>query len=160
MRPMSDSIVLYSEADNEIASLASAWNCPVLSNDSDFFIFDIKGGYIPLSSFNWKSNRLTANVFYREKLASHFRIRAELVPLFASLAGNDYVSSDVLEPFTLNLPSTLNRGKGARFTSIASMLSKLPNSRTMEEALDSALQEVSLPQSRDQLRQAVEHSLQ
>ena len=147
---------LFSEADNEIASLASAWNCPVLSNDSDFFIFDIKGGYIPLSSFNWKSNGLTANVFYREKLASHFGIRAELVPLFASLAGNDYVSWDVLTEFR----STLNRGKGARFTSIASMLSELPNSSTMEEALDSALQVVLSQQSRDQLKQAIENSLQ
>ncbi|XP_058943973.2 protein asteroid homolog 1 isoform X2 [Pocillopora verrucosa] len=79
-----------SEADTEIASLAYVWNCPVLSNDSDFFIFDIKAGYVPLAFFTWNSSCLTVRVFHRQKLASHFRIRAELIPLLASLAGNDY----------------------------------------------------------------------
>lgn len=31
------------EADWEIACLARQWNCPVLSNDSDFYIFDLPG---------------------------------------------------------------------------------------------------------------------
>ncbi|KAL9956447.1 hypothetical protein ACROYT_G037924 [Oculina patagonica] len=143
------------EADAEIASLASSWSCPVLGNDSDFFIFDIKAGYIPLSFFNWKSNRLTANVFYREQLSSHLGIRAELIPLLASLAGNDYVSWDLLAEFR----SAMSRGKGPRFASIANLLSELPNSST-EEALESALQMVSSQESREQLKQAIKHSLQ
>ena len=145
--------VSFSEADTEVASLASAWNCPVLSNDSDFFIIDIKGGYIPLSSFNWKADGLTADIFYREKLASHFGISEELLPLFASLVGNDYVSCEALAEFR----PTLNRGKAARFASIASILS---DSSTEEEALESALGMVGSAVSRDQLRQAVAHSLQ
>lgn len=32
------------EADWEIACLARQWKCPVLSNDSDFYIFDLPGG--------------------------------------------------------------------------------------------------------------------
>ena len=88
-----------SEADTEIASLAYVWNCPVLSNDSDFFIFDIKAGYIPFEFLEWNSSSLTASVFYRQKLASHHRIRAELIPLWASLAGNDYVSRDLSSTF-------------------------------------------------------------
>ncbi|KAJ7362096.1 Protein asteroid 1 [Desmophyllum pertusum] len=100
------------EADTEIASLACAWDCPVLSNDSDFFIFDIKEGYIPLdTSTNWNSNPLTVK-------------------------------------------------EEARFKSIANMLSELPDSSTEEQALNSALQMVSSPESRAQLRQAVELSLQ
>lgn len=31
------------EADWEIACLARQWSCPVLTNDSDFFIFDLPG---------------------------------------------------------------------------------------------------------------------
>lgn len=31
------------EADKEIACLAHQWKCPVLSNDSDFYIFDLPG---------------------------------------------------------------------------------------------------------------------
>ena len=144
---------LFSEADNEIASLASAWNCPVLGNDSDFLIFDIKDGYIPLSSFHWKANGLTADIFYREKLASHFGISEELLPLFASLAGNDYVSFEALTEFR----RAMNRGKASRFASIANILS---DSTTEEEALEHALQMVGSSESRDKLRQAVKHSLQ
>ena len=149
-------LFLFSEADAEIASLASAWSCPVLSNDSDLFIFDIKGGYIPLSSFQWKSSRLKANIFHRRKLVSHLGIRPELVPLFASLAGNDYVSWDMLRGFRL----AMNLSKEEKFLEIANFLCKLPNSCTVEEAIKSAVQLVSSQQSRDQLRQAVNHSLQ
>ena len=142
----------FSEADTEIASLAFAWNCPVLGNDSDFFIFDIKAGYIPLSSINWKVDGLTADIFYREELASHFEIRAEFLPLFASLAGNDYVSYEALAEFG----PTMNRGKASRFRSIATILS---DSRTEEEVLESALLMVGSVVSRDRLRQAIKHSL-
>ena len=31
------------EADREIACLAHHWKCPVLANDSDFYIFDLPG---------------------------------------------------------------------------------------------------------------------
>ena len=146
----------FSEADAEIASLASAWNCPVLSNDSDFFIFDIQGGYIPIWSFKWKSSRLKANIFHRRKLASYLGIREELLPLFASLVGNDYVSWDALGPFLHALSCNQTsmghfRSKKARFASIARLLSTQP--------YKSVLQMVSFHGGR-QLRQAVEHSLQ
>ena len=90
---------LNSEAGSEIAFLAASWDCAVLSNDSDFFIFDIKGGYIPLSFLCWNSSRFTVKIYYCSKLASHFRIRSDLLPLFASSAGNDYVSANALGDF-------------------------------------------------------------
>lgn len=31
------------EADSEIACLAHQWRCPVLTNDSDFYVFDLPG---------------------------------------------------------------------------------------------------------------------
>ena len=39
-------IVCDHEADKQIAALAVKWKCPVLSNDSDFFIFDLPGGFV------------------------------------------------------------------------------------------------------------------
>ena len=130
--------------------MANAWNCRVLGNDSDFFIFDIKAGYIPLSSCNWTEadGGLTAKIFYGDKLASHFGIRAEFLPLFASLVGNDYVSPEVLAEF--------RHRKALRFRRIANILS---GSRTEEEALESALRMVGPAVSRDRLRQDVKHSL-
>lgn len=158
------SLFLNSEADAEIASLARSWNCPVLGNDSDFFIFDVKAGYIPLSFFDWKAGQLTASIFYRSKLASHLRIRAELIPLLASLAGNDYVSLDALAAFNraLTRTQTMNRfsRREARFASIANMLSELPDSCNQQKALESVLQMISSPQNRGELRQVVELSLQ
>ena len=144
---------IFSEADAAIASLANAWNCPVLTSDSDFYIFDIEVGYIPLNFLKWQSNGLTARIFQRRYLAQHFGILPELLPLFASLVGNDYVSLEVLEP--LNRALKL-RGKEAKFSGIAKILSR---SNTETVALKSALQRVSSHESRDQLEKAVERSL-
>ena len=141
--------------------MASEWKCPVLSNDSDFFIFDIKGGYIPLSSLN--SDNLTARIFYRSELARHFGIREELLPLFASLLGNDYLSWDVLKPFNRAvwiLYSDGRTGKVARFLRVASMLSQRCDSITENQAFQFALDLVEPGESREELKQAVEYSLQ
>ena len=143
-------------------------NCPVLGNDSDFFIFDVKAGYIPLSFFDWTAGQLRASIFYRSKLASHFGIRAELIPLLASLAGNDYVKTDALKAFYLALtgspeisPSTDHFSRsGERFAKIANKLSEPPDSCNQQEALESVLQMISSPQNRCELRQAVQLSLQ
>ena len=144
--------------------MAQSWNCPVLGDDSDYFIFDIKAGYIPLSFFDWKAGQLKASIFYRSKLASHFRIRAELIPLLASLAGNDYVSPDALAAFYNALTHTqskdrLNRSE-ERFAKIANKLSQLSDSYDQQKALESVLQMISSPQKRSELRQVVELSLQ
>ncbi|XP_036366489.1 uncharacterized protein LOC118766812 [Octopus sinensis] len=34
------------ESDSQIMLLANQWNCPVLSNESDFYIYDVTGGFI------------------------------------------------------------------------------------------------------------------
>ncbi|KAM6904175.1 single-strand DNA endonuclease ASTE1 isoform 1-T2 [Lycodopsis pacificus] len=86
------------EADWEIACLARQWNCPVLTNDSDFYIFDLPGGYLPLSSFQWAnlngkaSHRyISARRYTTNGLCRWFgSMNKELLPLFAVLAGNDY----------------------------------------------------------------------
>ena len=144
--------------------MAQSWNCPVLSDDSDFFIFDVKVGYIPLSSFDRKAGPFKASIFYRSKLASHFQIREELIPLLASLAGNDYVSPDALADFynALTHPQSKDRFSRSeeRFAKIANKLSKLSDSYDQQKALESVLQMISSPKKRSELRQVVELSLQ
>ncbi|KAM4539948.1 single-strand DNA endonuclease ASTE1 isoform 2-T4 [Odontesthes bonariensis] len=86
------------EADWEIACLAHQWNCPVLTNDSDFFIFDLPGGYLPLQFFQWTN--LNGKASYRYISARHYTtnnlcrwfggMNRELLPLCAVLTGNDY----------------------------------------------------------------------
>ena len=156
---------LNSEADSEIASLAAAGDCAVLSYDSDFLIFDVKGSYIPLSFLRWKSGPLKAKIYYRSKLASHFRIRPELLPLFASLAGNDYVSANALADFhsALSRVQTNSRAtskREAKFAKIASFLRGLPSSCSQEEALKSTLELITSQRSRNTLQHVIELSLQ
>ncbi|KAF4076170.1 hypothetical protein AMELA_G00227380 [Ameiurus melas] len=47
-------IQCLAEADWEVAALANEWACPVLSNDSDFYIFGNRGGFLPFSHFQWR----------------------------------------------------------------------------------------------------------
>ena len=132
-----------SEADSEIASLANALKCPVLSHDSDFFIFDVEGGFIPLSSFAWQSCPSIARIFYREKLAQYFGINSELLPLFASLVGNDYVTFELRKPFygSLQLPGTFGDKKAKTFRTIAELLLQAPTS-TEKEAIEFVIRHV------------------
>ena len=39
-------------ADDQIAALANYWECPVLTNDSDFLIYDLQAGVILLDYLN------------------------------------------------------------------------------------------------------------
>ena len=149
-----------SEADSEIASLANALKCPVLSHDSDFFIFDVEGGFIPLSSFEWQNRPLKARIFYREKLAQYFGIHSELLPLFASLVGTDYVTFEQLKPFHRSLKQQgTSGGKEERFRTITKLLSQAPIS-TGKEAFEDVIRRVPQFRGGDELRRAVEISLQ
>ena len=132
-----------------------------MSDDSDFFIFDVKGGFIPLSSFD--VDQLTARIFYRSDLARYFGIREEFLPLLASLLGNDYVSWEALKPFNhtiWTLFSDGRRGKAVRFSGVASLLSQLSNSITETQAFEFALGLIEPGESRERLEKAVEYSLQ
>uniref|UniRef100_A0A3Q1J0L0 XPG N-terminal domain-containing protein n=1 Tax=Anabas testudineus TaxID=64144 RepID=A0A3Q1J0L0_ANATE len=88
----------YSEADQEIAALAREWQCPVLSNDSDFYIFELPAGLLPISYFRWEEVERSGSQRYipclsysTSSFCIFFNIQPKLLPTFAALAGNDYV---------------------------------------------------------------------
>uniref|UniRef100_A0A8C9XA93 XPG N-terminal domain-containing protein n=1 Tax=Sander lucioperca TaxID=283035 RepID=A0A8C9XA93_SANLU len=90
----------YGEADQEIAALASEWRCPVLSKDSDFYIFDLPRpvGLLPLSDFQWEAVQGSGSQSYipckgytTTSFCIFFQIQPQILPAFAALAGNDYV---------------------------------------------------------------------
>lgn len=95
------------EADFEIASLAREWRCPVLTNDSDFYIFDLCGGYLPMTFFEWENVcgsasecYIPARRFTVNRFCSHFNhMNKHLLPLFAVLTGNDYTNAKTTEMF-------------------------------------------------------------
>ncbi|XP_039974584.1 protein asteroid homolog 1 [Xiphias gladius] len=88
----------FGEADQEIAALAREWRCPVLSNDSDFYIFDLPDGLLPIAHFKWEAVERSGSQRYipcksynASSFCIVFDIQPRLLPAFAALAGNDYV---------------------------------------------------------------------
>ncbi|XP_061574093.1 protein asteroid homolog 1-like [Cololabis saira] len=87
----------FGEADQEVAALAVEWNCPVLSNDGDFFIFELPAGFLPFTHFRWEKVKggperyIPCKSYTTSRFCSIFRIQRQLLPAFAAFAGNDYV---------------------------------------------------------------------
>ena len=93
------------EADADIASISKAVErALVISQDSDFFIFDLGSavGYMPLQTLELipggtGESYLQGRVYTSSKIADHFCIPSEYLPLFASVVGNDY-SQNLAQP--------------------------------------------------------------
>uniref|UniRef100_A0A8C5BFX9 XPG N-terminal domain-containing protein n=1 Tax=Gadus morhua TaxID=8049 RepID=A0A8C5BFX9_GADMO len=84
----------FKEDDGRLAALAKEWCCPVLSTDSDFYIFDLPGGLLHLEHFEWRLVETRRGIPCRRYTTSNFcsfyLINPQLLPVFASLAGNEY----------------------------------------------------------------------
>ncbi|XP_069393330.1 single-strand DNA endonuclease ASTE1 [Paralichthys olivaceus] len=134
----------YGEADEQIAALASEWQCPVLSNDSDFFIFNLPAGLLPISHFRWKAVERSASRCYipcksfnRSSLCIFFNIQPQLLPTFATLAGNDYVKLDRTEsPIRW---AQFDQPGGEKPSRLRGLLTWLRGFLTPQEALEAAL---------------------
>lgn len=99
------------EADDQIVALANQWACPVLSQDSDFYIFEIDAGFIPLHFLDIEVKKmdaddtetkyfLNAGVYFVANFTKHFGgISKSLLPVFATLTGNDYVDPEMFAGF-------------------------------------------------------------
>lgn len=94
----------YGEADREIAALASEWQCPVLSRDSDFYIFELPAGLLPITDFQWQEVQrrgsqsfIPCKSYNTSSFCIVFDIWRQLLPTFAALAGNDYVKLQRME---------------------------------------------------------------
>ncbi|XP_076865607.1 single-strand DNA endonuclease ASTE1 isoform X2 [Brachyhypopomus gauderio] len=139
-----------SEADFEIASLAHQWRCPVLTNDSDFYIFDLPGGYLPFTFFEWENvcgmaseRYIPTRRFTVNRFCSQFNhMNKQLLPLFAVVMGNDYTPAKTSETFFSRVELHREaRGRGRRSSprieGLLLWLSQFPNPvDALEEVLD------------------------
>uniref|UniRef100_A0A3P9AZ45 Protein asteroid homolog 1 n=1 Tax=Maylandia zebra TaxID=106582 RepID=A0A3P9AZ45_9CICH len=81
------------EADPEVFSAANQKQCAVLATDTDFLIYDVHKGFLHLDNFEWKrkkDGKIPAKLYTRSKFCEHFKLDPALMPVFASIAGNDY----------------------------------------------------------------------
>ncbi|XP_053610966.1 protein asteroid [Plodia interpunctella] len=135
------------EADDEIAAMARHLNCPVLSYDSDFFIYNVM--YIPFNTLEHKpmiieddgvsKYALECRIYKVEFLTNNFGgLDEELLPLMATLLGNDYVEKKVFRKFfsQLKLPKS-RKCNNEQQRSIHGIIKWLQN-----ESIDSAIAKI------------------
>ena len=85
-------IVVDGEADIIIAQLANFYACPVLSKDSDFYMYSLRGGFIPMDMFHWNCKPIVAEVYHVQAFIDQFELRHESVRLIIpAIAGNDFL---------------------------------------------------------------------
>ncbi|KAM9403925.1 single-strand DNA endonuclease ASTE1-like [Salvelinus alpinus] len=135
------------EVDQEIASLAQRWNCPVLSNDSDFNIYEIQAGYLPILHFQWQNasvqggssqNYIPCKRYTTTSFCSHFNINRQLLPVFAAIAGNDYVNlQDMGFPIKWKGYPPMEPNQKPRVVFFNRLLDWLASFQEQQEALDS-----------------------
>nr|XP_055066948.1 protein asteroid homolog 1-like isoform X1 [Misgurnus anguillicaudatus] len=121
------------EADWEIAALANQWDCPVLSNDSDFYIFNLTAGLLPIGLFSWRNisvNRDTKKKyiptqhFIFDRLCASFNhMNKDLLPVLACILGNDYVKLQNISSIAWEEYSNFS-GHFARIDGLFTWLSK------------------------------------
>uniref|UniRef100_A0A3P8P1V6 Asteroid domain-containing protein n=1 Tax=Astatotilapia calliptera TaxID=8154 RepID=A0A3P8P1V6_ASTCA len=137
------------EADPVIVSAANQKQCAVLSIDKDFYIFDLCKGFLHLDNFEWKSKedeKIPAKLYTRSKFCEHFKLDPALMPVFASIAGNDYSRLKDNGTFA-NESSSPGEYSIKRLDGILRFLSKvnlhgLNDSQKRERALSQALNHV------------------
>uniref|UniRef100_I3K3X3 Asteroid domain-containing protein n=1 Tax=Oreochromis niloticus TaxID=8128 RepID=I3K3X3_ORENI len=137
------------EADPEVVSAANQKQCAVLSHDADFCIYDVHKGFLHLDNFEWKSKKdgkIPAKLYTRSKFCEHFKLDPALMPVFASIAGNDYSKLEDRGRFAGESSSSSVYGI-KRLDGMLSFLSKvnldgLNDSQKRERALSEALKYV------------------
>ncbi|KAF6215630.1 hypothetical protein GE061_010386 [Apolygus lucorum] len=88
------------EADSEIAALAKIYHVPVLSNDSDYFIFDVL--YIPIPTLihdNGTNSKIRCKMFKNDQFLRHLNLDRSKLPLLAVVLGNDYIPRSEFRSF-------------------------------------------------------------
>ena len=75
----------------------------ILTGDTDFLIYQISPAIniFWTKYFDWSS--LNGEIFRREKIARHFGLKMEQMPIFATLKGNDIVTQEDLKYFHLEI---------------------------------------------------------
>ncbi|XP_026030392.1 protein asteroid homolog 1-like [Astatotilapia calliptera] len=136
------------EADPEIFSAANQNQCAVLSIDTDFCIYDVHKGFLHLKHFEWKrkkDGKIPAKLYTRSKFCEHFKLDPALMPVFASIAGND--CSRLGKEIFANESSSPGQNDIKRLYGMLTFLSKLKldscnDSVKREQALQNAVNHV------------------
>ena len=93
-----EQVVVDGEADIVIAQLANYYKCPVLSKDSDFYMYALEGGFIPIDKFIWNKKVFVADVYDYRAFVKQFELQSENMRLIIpAIVGNDFLP-EVCDP--------------------------------------------------------------
>ncbi|XP_030214615.1 protein asteroid homolog 1 isoform X2 [Gadus morhua] len=158
----------FREADGQLAALAKKWSCPVLSRDSDFYIYDLPEGFLPLDHFQMDSVKasgarscISCKRYTTSRFCTLFNIGHQLLPVFATLAGNDY---DILRNVKWDryVPegSPKMKSKSPRLVGLLSWLGARTD-RTTEDTLTAAMALIPniSQQARTEMRTEVQNAM-
>ena len=115
------------EADIKVVEIANAYACPVLSADSDFYLFNIIGGYIPIFRFHWKSTPITAEVYHLKAFLEQFKYQdVSLCYMIPAIIGNDFLDSLYSPSLSQYIVASvsLNSGKCSRLLPVVHYASR------------------------------------
>ena len=151
------------EADEVIAHLAHTRSCPVISNDSDFYLFDVP--FILLDSLNLNSvgsndKTLGCEMFNRQKMLNHYNLYSlDLFHLVAVVIGNDYFPPHVFENIFSNIKLvTKRRDVTDRHRKIKSFLQYLSHAKSAVTVINRLVSFLP-PAERDKVRTKVLNSM-
>lgn len=92
------------ECHQEVASLAKYFDCPVLSQESDYFVYEVQ--YIPFicdesthllnlhkkPGIQGDKKILECNIFDRNRFLSVFELSQDILPVLSIFLGNDFIN--------------------------------------------------------------------
>ena len=113
MDAVCDSSVKYfvadGEADRDVVSLANHLRCPVFGSDSDYFIFNIEGGYIPIDDGRGGVTNLHGVVpcFNYHSFDSAYNLSSDARLLIPYCVGNDFHGSNALPELQIEQDSSV-----------------------------------------------------
>ena len=123
------------EADAMIVQIANHYSCPVLSSDSDFFLFNVESGYILLDFFDCDTTDatpVTAKVFTVKAFAEQFRFADEnLCFIIPAIIGNDF-----LTPVPSNFLQYVQKKAGHESSTIMAIIKFASQFESMESFVE------------------------
>ncbi|KAI5088258.1 protein asteroid-like 1 [Silurus meridionalis] len=154
-------IQCLTEADWEAAALANEWGCPILSSDSDFYIFSNRGGFLPITYFKWRKGShhkcIPAKLFRFENLCAAFNhMNRHNLSLFAIIQGNDYYNLDKRQFPNFSQFST-RLGKTSKIDGLLTWLSHFTGPT---EAISSLMSQMKKDVKSDSLRHNINQAME
>jgi hypothetical protein len=83
------------EGDWDTVAMANHHRCPVVAYDSDYFMYNIDGGYIPIDNLYWNNSPITARLYLRADFVTKFT-NFELAYALPAMIGNDFLRKELV----------------------------------------------------------------